>query len=168
VTKRGRPGDKEVIIMRSLIVLALIIAALLGGAAAPANTGGGLVNKRSAHTVDQTLDRLEAALKDAGTKIVARLDHTAEAKAIGQSMRPTALLIFGNPAIGASLMLRSQTIGIDLPMKALAWEDERGQVWLTYNAPTYLAERHGVSGSSETLETMRKGLERFTDAATRP
>jgi len=111
---------------------------------------------------------MEAALKDAGAKIVAHLDHTAEAKAIGRPMRPTALLIFGNPAVGAPLMLRNQTIGIDLPMKALAWEDEQGQVWLTYNAPAYLAERHGVSGSTEALEAMRKALERFTDAATRP
>jgi uncharacterized protein (DUF302 family) len=159
---------KEDTVMRSLTVPALVIAALLGGASAPASTDGGLVSKRSAHTVDQTLDRLEAALKDAGAKIVARLDHTAEAKAIGRPMRPTALVIFGNPAVGAPLMLRNQTIGIDLPMKALAWEDERGQVWLTYNAPGYLAERHGVSGSTEALEAMRKGLERFTDAATRP
>ena len=159
---------KEGIVMRSLIVPALVIAALLGGVSAPASTDGGLVSKRSAHTVDQTLDRLEAALKDAGAKIVARLDHTAEAKAVGRPMRPTALLIFGNPAVGAPLMLRNQTIGIDLPMKALAWEDERGRVWLTYNAPAYLAERHGVGGSTEALEAMRKGLERFTDAATRP
>jgi uncharacterized protein (DUF302 family) len=159
---------KEGTIMRSLIVSALVIAALLGGASAPGSTHGGLVSKRSAHTVDQTLDRLEAGLKGAGAKIVARLDHTAEAKALGRSMRPTALLIFGNPAVGAPLMLRNQTIGIDLPMKALAWEDERGQVWLTYNAPAYLAERHGVSGSTEALEAMRKGLERFIDGATRP
>jgi len=159
---------KEGTVMRSLIVPALVIAALLGGASAPASTDTGLVSKRSAHTVDQTLDRLEAALKDAGAKIVARLDHTAEAKALGRPMRPTALVIFGNPAVGAPLMLRNQTIGIDLPMKALAWEDERGQVWLTYNAPAYLAERHGVSGSTEALDAMRKGLERFTNAATRP
>ena len=116
----------------------------------------------------QTLRFACLALKDAGAKIVARLDHMAEAKAIGRPMRRTALLIFGNPAVGAPLMLRNQTIGIDLPMKALAWEDERGQVWLTYNAPAYLAERHGVSGSTEALDAMRKGLERFTDAATRP
>src|SRR6266404_5262547 len=80
----------------------------------------------------------------------------------GEGHRPV------HPAVGAPLMLRNQTMGIDLPMKALAWEDERGQVWLTYNAPAYLAERHGVSGSTEALEAMRKGLERFTDAATRP
>src|SRR6266404_5547932 len=82
---------KEGTVMRSLIVPALVIATLLGGASAPASTGGGLVSKRSAHTVDQTLDRLEAALKDARAKIVARLDHTAEAKAIGQSIRPSGL-----------------------------------------------------------------------------
>src|SRR5436189_234177 len=114
---QGDHAVKEGTVMRSLIVPALVIATLLGGASAPASTGGGLVSKRSAHTVDQTLDRLEAALKDARAKIVARLDHTAEAKAIGQSMRPTALLVFGNPAVGAPLMLRNQTMGIDLPMK---------------------------------------------------
>src|SRR5258708_16229138 len=137
--------------MRSLTVPALVIAALLGGGSAPASPDGGLVSKWSAHAVDQTMDRLEAALKDAGAKIVARLDHTAEAKAIGRPMRPTALLIFGNPAVGAPLMLRNQTIGIDLPMKALAWEDERGHVWLTYNPPAYLAQRHPVPGSTEAL-----------------
>src|SRR2546425_10246502 len=106
--------------MRSLIVPAFVIAALLVGASAPASTGGGLVNKRSPHTVDQTLDRLEAALKDAGAKIVTRVDHAAEAKAIGQSLRPTALLIFGNPPVRPPLMLRHPAIGIGPPMKALA------------------------------------------------
>src|SRR5439155_19493657 len=99
-------------VTRSLTVPAAVLATLRGGAAAPASAGGGLDRKRSAHTVDQTLDRLEAALKDARAKIVARLDHTAEAKAIGQSMRPTALLVFGNPAAVAPLTLRNQTMVI--------------------------------------------------------
>src|SRR5256885_17140947 len=105
--------------MRSLIVPALVIAALLGGVSAPASTDGGLVSKRSAHTVDQTLDRLEAALKDAGAKIVARLDHTAEAKAVGPPMPPTALLLFRNPAVCAPLMLPHPTIRHALPIKGL-------------------------------------------------
>src|SRR5260370_42340174 len=97
--------------MRSLTVPVLVIAALLGAASAPASTDGGLVSKRSAHTVDQTLDRLETALKDAGAKIVARLDHTAAANAIRPPIKPTALPIFGTPACEAPFELRNQTNG---------------------------------------------------------
>jgi uncharacterized protein (DUF302 family) len=132
----------------------------------PALADSGLVSKRSAHSVTETLDRLERAAREAGVAVAARIDHAANATRAGQTLRPTALLLFANPKLGTPLMQARQTIGIDLPLKALAWEDDKGQVWLTYNAPAYLASRHGLP--ADAVEPMKQGLERLTDAATRP
>lgn len=94
----------------------------------------------------QTMDKLEAIVKEKGLKVFARIDHAqGGAEGVGESLRPTELLIFGNPKGGTPpLMQCAQTAGIDLPLKALVWEDEDGKVWLGYNDPQYLAERHGV------------------------
>jgi uncharacterized protein (DUF302 family) len=104
----------------------------------------GLVSIRSRNSVKVTVDRLEASLKAKGITVFARIDHAAGAAAVGTPLRPTELLIFGNPTAGTPLMQAEQTIGIDLPLKALAWEDASGDVWIAYNDPAWLAVRHGL------------------------
>ena len=102
----------------------------------------------SSNNVKATLDRLESEVKARGIAVFARIDHAAGAGAAGLSLRPTELLIFGNAIAGTPLMQTAQTIGIDLPLKALAWEDASGRVWLSYNDPGWLAQRHGLDGAS--------------------
>jgi uncharacterized protein (DUF302 family) len=103
----------------------------------------GLVSVPSAHGVKETLDRLENDVRSKGITIFARIDHAAGAKAVGLPLRPTELLIFGNAKAGTPLMQSHQTLGIDLPLKVLGWEDAAGKVWLSYNEPEWLAARHG-------------------------
>jgi uncharacterized protein (DUF302 family) len=106
----------------------------------------GLTTVPSAHSVKDTIDRLEAEIKSKGMTVFARVDHAAGAKEAGMALRPTELLIFGNARGGTPLMQAAQTIGIDLPLKALAFEDADGKVWLSYNEPSWIAHRHGASG----------------------
>ena len=120
---------------------------------------GGLVTLPSAHGVKDTIDRLETEIKAKGMTVFARIDHAAGAKAAGLTLRPTELLIFGNAKAGTPLMQAGQAIGIDLPLKALAWEDEAGKVWLSYNDPAWLAARHGVAAAvAETTKAMAAAL----------
>jgi uncharacterized protein (DUF302 family) len=128
----------------------------------------GLITLPSSHSAAETLARLEAILKEKGTHVFARVDHAAGAREAGLSLRPTTVLLFGNPQAGTPLMQSRQTIGIDLPLKALVWEDEAGQVWLSYNDPRYLAERHGVRVRPETIQAMSGALEALARAATAP
>lgn len=107
----------------------------------------GLTTIASRHGVKATIDRLEAAVKAKGLDIFARIDHAAGAAAVGMPLRPTELLIFGNARGGTPLMQAQQTIGIDLPLKALAFEDAAGKTWLSYNEPAWLAARHGLAGA---------------------
>jgi uncharacterized protein (DUF302 family) len=107
----------------------------------------GLVRLSSAHGVPETLQRLEALLEQRGIQIFCRVDHSGEAAKAGLSMRPTQLLIFGSPKAGTPLMLAAPSIAIDLPLKALVWEDEDGKVWLTYNSAEYLQQRHHLAGA---------------------
>jgi uncharacterized protein (DUF302 family) len=109
-----------------------------------AEAGSNLVTKPSRYSVMETIDRIEKAVEAKGMRVFARIDHSDEAKKVGLDMRPTELLIFGNPKGGTALMVAKPTAAIDLPMKALAWEDQDGHVWLTYNSPELLHERHGV------------------------
>ena len=104
----------------------------------------GLTTISSQHSVKATIDRLENVAKAKGLTIFARIDHAAGATSVGLPLRPTELLIFGNARGGTPLMQLAQTVGIDLPLKALAWEDAAGKTWLSYNEPAWLAERHGV------------------------
>jgi uncharacterized protein (DUF302 family) len=104
----------------------------------------GIVNKPSSHSVDQTVKRLEAVLKVKGITLSALVDHSGEAAKVGMKMRPTKLLIFGNPKAGTPLMLAAPSSAIDLPLKILVWEDDRGKVWISYNSPQYLQKRHGL------------------------
>jgi len=110
---------------------------------APA-TNKGIIDKPSNHSVDQTVDRLKNILQAKGVALFALVDHSGEAEKVGMKMRPTKLLIFGNPKAGTPLMLAAPSIAIDLPLKILIWEDAQGKVWVSYNSPAYLQERHGL------------------------
>jgi uncharacterized protein (DUF302 family) len=104
----------------------------------------GMIHLRSPHSVPETLKRLEAVLRAKNLTIFARVDHSGEAEKAGLSMRPTQLIIFGSPKSGTPLMVASPTLAIDLPLKALVWEDADGKVWLSYNSPGYLKQRHDI------------------------
>jgi uncharacterized protein (DUF302 family) len=110
----------------------------------PAVASKGIVDKASNHTVDQTVDRVKNILQSKGVMLFAVIDHSGEAEKVGMKMRPTKLLIFGNPKAGTPLMLAAPSIAIDLPLKILVWEDAQGKVWVSYNSPEYLQERHGL------------------------
>jgi uncharacterized protein (DUF302 family) len=107
-------------------------------------TNHGLMHTPSPYAVPETLRHLEAVLQSNGITIFGRVDHSGEAAKVGFEMRPTQLLIFGSPKAGTPLMLAAPTVAIDLPLKALVWEDEHGKVWITQNAPDYLQQRHRV------------------------
>jgi uncharacterized protein (DUF302 family) len=109
----------------------------------------GLISLASNHPVRETMDRLEAVLREKGITIFARIDHAAGAAAVDMPLRPTELVIFGNPRAGTPLMQARQSIGIDLPLKMLGWQDAAGKVWLVYNDPAWLARRHGLGGEAE-------------------
>ncbi len=104
----------------------------------------GFVSRPSAHTVDETLGRVEKMLAAKGVKVFALIDHGGEAEKAGLTMRPTKLLIFGNPRAGTPLMVASPSIALDLPLKLLVWEDASGKVWISYNSVEYLRQRHGL------------------------
>ena len=103
----------------------------------------GLINKPSKYSVVQTIDRFESVAKEKGATIFVRVDHSAGAEKVGMKMRPTQLLIVGTPKTGTPLMLSAPSMAIDLPLKVVAWEDEKGRVWLSYSSPEYLRKRHG-------------------------
>jgi len=109
----------------------------------------GLISLASHHPVRKTMDRLEAVLREKGITIFARIDHAAGAAAVDMPLRPTELLIFGSPKAGTPLMQARQSIGIDLPLKMLGWQDAAGKVWLAYNDPAWLARRHGLGSEAE-------------------
>jgi len=108
-------------------------------------TANGLVTLPSPYTVPETLDRLETILRQKNVNIFARVDHSGEAEKVGLHMPPTQLLIFGNPRGGTPLMVAAPLSAIDLPLKALAWQDTEGKVWLSYNDPQYLKARYGLA-----------------------
>jgi len=111
--------------------------------AAPAS-GNGIIDTPSSHSVDETVARLKAILQSKGVNLFALVDHSGEAEKVGMKMRPTKLLIFGSPKAGTPLMQAVPSIAIDLPLKLLVWEDAQGKVWISYNSPEYLKERHGL------------------------
>ena len=102
----------------------------------------GLIVRPSKYSVDETVNRLKSALSSRGVTLFAVIDHSGEAEKVGMKLRPTKLLIFGNPKAGTPLMEAAPTIAIDLPLKILVWEDEHQKVWLSYNSPEYLSQRH--------------------------
>ena len=129
----------------------------------PADTG--LVTVPSAHDVASTVERLKALLAQKGIELFAHVDHAAGAEKVGLSLRPTQVLIFGNPKAGTPLMQSRQSIGLDLPLRVLVWEDEEGKPWLTYRRVEELARRHHVTDSGEAVKALDAGLDGLARAA---
>ena len=125
----------------------------------------GLIAIKSPHAAKETMNRFEENAKQRGLNVFARIDHAAGAAKIGKSLRPTEVLIFGNPQGGTPFMECAQSAGIDLPLKALVWEDAQGQVWLAYNDPSYLTQRHGVP-QCPAVGALSKALSDLAEAST--
>lgn len=142
----------------------LLVALAIGIATSMAHAADGLMAIKSPHSAKITMDRFEAIVKNRGLNVFARIDHAAGAAKVGQSLRPTEVLVFGNPQGGTPFMECAQTIGIDLPLKALVWEDASSQVWLDYNDPAFIAKRHGVPECA-VVGNLRKALAGMTEAA---
>ena len=142
-------------IVRVLVSVFLILAAFSSYAA------DGLISVRSPYGA---MDRFEQGVKHKGLTVFARVDHAAGAAKIGETLRPTEVLIFGNPQGGTPFMECAQSVGIDLPLKALVWEDENAQVWVGYNDPVFLAQRHEVPDCPATLN-IRKAVEGLVEEA---
>jgi uncharacterized protein (DUF302 family) len=129
----------------------------------------GLITIPSAFSVRETIERLIAAVTGRGMTVFARVDHGDGAAKVGMALRPTELVIFGHPKGGTPLMQDRQTAGIDLPLKALAWEDAGGKVWLTYNDAAWIARRHGLGpASAEAVKAVAAGTAALGKAATEP
>jgi uncharacterized protein (DUF302 family) len=126
----------------------------------------GLTTVKSSHAPQETMNRLEAAVKAKGLTVFARIDHAEDASTAGLSLRPTEVLIFGNAKGGTPLMQAAQTIGIDLPLKALVWQDASGQTWLSLNDPAWLAARHGLEGVEAVVGKLAALLDGIAKAAT--
>ena len=141
-----------------------IFVVVLLSIASIASAADGLIVIKSPHGAKATMDKLEMIVKEKGLNVFARIDHAAGAAKVGKTLRPTELLIFGNPQGGTPFMECAQSVGIDLPLKALVWEDSSSQVWLGYNDPEYLAKRHGVA-QCPIAEKLRKALMGITAAA---
>ena len=131
-----------------------------------AHAGNGLVSVPSNHDVQTTVDKLVTALKAKGLTVFAQVNHSAGAEKAGMNLAPTQLVIFGNPKVGTPLMKCSRTVGIDLPQKALIWQDPAGKVWLTYNDPAYLSERHGLGECAKVIAKVTGILAKFAKVAT--
>jgi uncharacterized protein (DUF302 family) len=126
----------------------------------------GLTTIKSSHAPRETMNRLEAAVTAKGLTVFARIDHAEGASAVGLSLRPTEVLIFGNAKGGTPLMQAVQTMGIDLPLKALVWQDAAGETWLSWNDPAWLAARHGVSGAEAVVGKLSAVLDDVAKTAT--
>jgi uncharacterized protein (DUF302 family) len=118
----------------------------------------GLTTIASSFSPKETMDRLEAEIRAKGMSVFARLDHAAGAAEAGLELRPTNLIIFGNARGGTPLMQASQTAGIDLPLKALVWQDAAGKTWLSYNEPSWIAQRHHLGIKAEIVDKMAAAL----------
>lgn len=150
--------------MTSIRLFVAIVLTALGLAAFAAD---GLISIKSPHTAKDTMSRLEDVVKQKGLNVFARIDHAAGAAKVGKTMRPTEVLIFGNAQGGTPFMECEQTVGIDLPLKALVWQDNAGQTWLGYNDPVFLAQRHGVAQCPVAVN-LRKALAGIAEAAVAP
>jgi uncharacterized protein (DUF302 family) len=152
----------EMKIYLSVIIVLVLSASLSFGAE-------GLVTLKSPYSAKATMDRLESLVKAKGLTIFARIDHARGAATIGKTLRPTEVILFGNPQGGTPFMECAQTVGIDLPLKALVWEDAFGQTWLGYNDPGFLAQRHGTNAEEcAVVVKLSKALSGIGEAVTGP
>ncbi len=147
---------------RSFLLLPLLILLIVPPLAFGSH---GMITVQSSYSAQVTADHLETILKEEGMTVFNRIDHTAGAAGIGETLRPTILIIFGNPKAGTALMKCGQTAGIDLPLKILIWEDVSGLVKLSYNDPRYIGDRHGISHCGQVLEKMTGALKGIADKA---
>ena len=148
-------------ISTSLIVLATITTTSY------AANSDGMIKMKSSNSVPETINKLENALNEKDMTIFKRIDHADGARKAGMELRPTELLIFGNPKVGTPLMICTQSAALDLPQKVLAYEDENGQVWLAYNDPAYIAQRHNMNDCEKALQKVSNALANFSRIATR-
>ena len=126
----------------------------------------GMVKKQSNHSVAVTIDKLSEVVAAKGFTVLARIDHAAAAQTAGLELLPTELLIFGNPKVGTALMQSQRSVGLDLPVKVLAWEEADGSVWVAYTDPGYLLARHGIADREQIRNKMSGALAAFTETAT--
>jgi len=149
-------------------VIVSVIAVLLT-AALPAFAVDGLITKPSAHSVNATIDRFEAAVKKRGFIVFARLDHAAAAQSVGLKMPHATVIVFGNPRLGTPIFIKTPTVAIDLPLKAMVWEDANGRVFLSYNSAEYLHGtiyvRHGAPSDKAVVAKLEGTLEVIADEA---
>ena len=154
--------------MKSLTVALLALLLATTPAQADTRAEDGLVKKLSARGVQTTMDSLENLVRTKGLTVFARIDHAAGDASVDEEMLPTQLLLFGNPAMGSKLMSSRRTVGLDLPIKVLIWEEPDGKVWIAYNDPAYLAARHGIADRDPVLEKMRGAVAGLVSAAASP
>ena len=147
--------------MKKAILAALLIVLI----AIPVAAADGVINVASTFNVKETADRMESILNDKGMTIFKRIKHSEAAGKVGIELRETELIIFGNPKVGSPLMKCQQSVAIDLPQKALIWEDDKAKVWISYNDPRYLEKRHNISGCEEVITKIEKALAGITRAA---
>ncbi len=151
-----------------MIKISALFCALLLSIMQVASASDGLIATKSPHGVVSTADKLESILESKGMTVFGRVDHAAGADSVELALRPTQVLIFGNPKIGTPLMNCSQSIAIDLPQKMLVWEDAEGEVWLGYNDPEYLKARHDTQGCDDVFAKVSGALAAFAKAAVAP
>lgn len=125
----------------------------------------GMINVKSNHSVADTANKLEKVLLSKGMNVFTRIPHSKGAKSVGVELRPTELIIFGNPKVGSPLMKCAQSVALDLPQKALIWQDEKEAVWISYNDPAYLKKRHNIQGCDKVLAKVTGALSKLTSAA---
>ena len=152
--------------MKSCICITALLFIFSSYTHASSDESSGVIKVKSNYSVSQTISNLDKALQNKGMTIFKRVSHSEGANKVGLTLRPTELLIFGNPKIGTKLMQCEQLAGLDLPLKALAYEDDNGAVWLAYNDPYYLAKRYDIKKCDEVLKKMSGALANFSKAAT--
>ena len=133
--------------------------------AVPAMAADGIINVQSESNVKETADRMEQLLAKKGMTIFKRVNHSASASKVGIELRDTELIMFGNPKVGSPLIKCQQSVAIDLPQKALIWEDDKNKVWISYNDPRYLQKRHSIAGCEEVIDKIEKALGNIVKSA---
>jgi uncharacterized protein (DUF302 family) len=156
-------------LLRYVVVSA--VAALLGGTSLAASAVEGLITSPSAHSVDATMEKFESAAKKRGFIVFARLDHAAGAESVGLKMPRATVIVFGNPRAGTPVFVKTPTVAIDLPLKAMVWEDANGKVFLSYNSAEYLFDtiyvRHGAPHDKAVAAKIESALKAIADEATK-
>jgi len=145
-------------ILTALMKKTILTALMIFFIAVPAAASDGLINVPSTFNVEKTADRMESVLHEKGMTIFNRIKHSEAAANVGIELRKTELIIFGNPKVGSPLMNCQQSVAIDLPQKALIWEDDNAKVWISYNDPRYLEKRHNIAGCEEVISKIEKAL----------